>query len=143
MGHSVVGLGGSLVCQESVTLADYTETQQRWQKEYPDQPFETLFALPMSSQNFAEALYSHLNPLPTEQRPKCPAAETQGLATASLLQASVPRQVAFIYQVSQSHFHDNAFLSSAVRRYYNFLMLKRQSPKVQSTLSVAADLYWV
>lgn len=92
----------------SIQETSRKETEETWNKLYPNQPYEFNISLASSSQ-FSETLY-----------------ETQKFSKYDFILA-VERQTPFFYQVSRPHFKKDLFLEEAVARYKGFLHLIRRN----------------
>ncbi|KAL4582403.1 hypothetical protein LXL04_006951 [Taraxacum kok-saghyz] len=92
----------------SIQETSRKETEEIWNKLYPNQPYEFNISLASSSQ-FSETLYG-----------------TQKFSKYDFILA-VERQTPFFYQVSRPHFNKDFFLEEAVARYKGFLHLIRRN----------------
>ncbi|KAL7605867.1 hypothetical protein Lser_V15G19886 [Lactuca serriola] len=86
------------------------ETEETWNKLYPNEPYEYDMSR-ASSTEFSESLYN---------------GKTQSFSKYDFVLA-VERQSPFFYQVSRPHFKKDLFLQEAVARYKGFLHLIRRN----------------
>ena len=99
-------------------ILDRTETQKLWTKKYPDVNFDI---------NLVE---NGITPPSYESRIEYD------------LEAAAGRQRLFYYQVSLPHYKDTKFIENAIKRYKQFLTLKRLHPDSFIVPCYDVDLIW-